>query len=242
MLETANDREAFESAHSVILAIYVAGKRCADQLSPWYCDLLLGAYPSLMSASQIRLAFTAMIRRASQTNDSLAWLLITRLINAAERIPASLVNVIPRKAGDRPAPLSQVAKAVKEGDEAERSSSKKTDVKEGRPQDTAPDEETDDIRDPVTASTDTEAAALRSARGHLLLTLADQLAAVNLTLLLPLLEQIKKVLAEEPRTGDVADAARKAIIRIVFERLAESMDAPKRQAATAWWLDQGREL
>lgn len=196
-----------------------------------------------MSASQIRLAFTAMIRRASQTHDPLAWLLITRLIHAAERIPAQLVDIVPRREGDRPTPLSSVAKAVKEGGEAERSMANKQDhVKEGRPQDSAPDEIDDDIRDPVTASTDTEAAALRSARGHLLITLADQLAAVNLTLLLPLLEQIKKLLAEEPTDGKVAEEARGAIVRVVFERLAESMDAPKRTAAVDWWTEHGREL
>lgn len=236
MLDDGSDREAFEAGHSVMLAIYVAGKRCADSLSPWYTDLLLRTYPDLMSAAQLRLAYTAVIRRASQTNDALAWLLITRLIAATEAITPAVVSRLPA----RHSHAQPLTRSRPRGQPSERKP-------EGRPQDEPRsagkvDEREDDLRDPATGSSDAETAALHSARGHLLLVLVDQLAAVNLTLLLPLLEQVRRLLACEPQEGKLAVEARRAVVQVAFERLAESMDAPKRETATRFWTEFGREL
>ena len=220
VLQDGSDRDAFEAAHSVMLAIYVAGKRVADQIAPWYSDLLLGAYPELMSAAQLRIAYTAVIRRASQTNDALAWLLLTRLVAAIEAIPVATLERLPATRRAHPQPLT-----TRRPKDAEAPS--------GRP-----DDEDADLRDPATGSSDTETAALHSARGHLLLVLVDQLAAVNLTLLLPLLDQVRRLIGVEPSEG----AARRAIVRTAFERLAGALDAPKRAAGTQWWAEHGREL
>lgn len=40
-LEDPKYRDTFESAHSVLLAIFASGKECANDLAPWYTQLLL---------------------------------------------------------------------------------------------------------------------------------------------------------------------------------------------------------
>lgn len=40
-LEDPKYRDTFESAHSVLLAIFASEKKCANDLAPWYTRLLL---------------------------------------------------------------------------------------------------------------------------------------------------------------------------------------------------------
>lgn len=40
-LEDPTHRDTFESAHSVLLAIFASEKGCANELAPWYTKLLL---------------------------------------------------------------------------------------------------------------------------------------------------------------------------------------------------------
>ena len=85
----------------------------------------------------------------------------------------------------------------------------------------------------------TQGAALKSPRGHLLLTLIDQSTAVTLPLLIPVLDRIAWFLAEERESSL---ETRKALIQTLFQTIASGMDMRKRETAAKWYLDRRDEL
>jgi hypothetical protein len=109
--------------------------------------------------------------------------------------------------------------------------------KEGRPQDEGEGaaerakESLDDAR--LSA---TESKALFLPRGAHLLVLLDALGALNLTLLLPALDEVERLLAEEP-----AGEAKRAALRCLLASLA-NQDAAKRVHAVTWWTERGPAL
>ncbi|KEI37032.1 uncharacterized protein L969DRAFT_90095 [Mixia osmundae IAM 14324] len=246
-LDDARYADAFDSAHSVVLAVFAKNKRCSIELMPWYSDLVLRSYPEMMTSSQIRLAYTTMVKRASEVDDALAWYCVAKLIKTIQDIPPhALEDTNALAASDVP----------RESNLASLSSSEAVQDALGRSQhearferDSESDDKPEDVStrlDDVAGPSPLESHALSLRRGHLLLVLIDLIPAVNLTLLLTLLDTIAQLIQAEGHTGERAGAARlegkDAIVKVLFATLGEGMDSIKRQAGAHWWMQHRTEL
>ncbi|WFD36180.1 hypothetical protein MCUN1_003057 [Malassezia cuniculi] len=78
-LEDPRYQDTFESAHTVVLALFAARKACSYELAPFYVDLLLSSYPERLSESQLETALTTVVSSLSETSDAAAWWVIEQL-------------------------------------------------------------------------------------------------------------------------------------------------------------------
>ncbi|KAG1749199.1 hypothetical protein EDB19DRAFT_1681290 [Suillus lakei] len=99
-LSDASHRETFESAHSVVLAIFASHAQKASestsqqgggftrQIVPFYANCLIdNSVQGRLSTAQLRLAFAALVRSAASATDlSLAWFCIDCLLTAIASI------------------------------------------------------------------------------------------------------------------------------------------------------------
>ncbi|KAE8268928.1 hypothetical protein A4X09_0g3402 [Tilletia walkeri] len=81
------NKDAFESAHSVVLSMYTNNKDASEDLTPFYIDLLLSTFPSDLSAGQFEHAVTTVISAIADRDDSLVWWVMELLASAIEREP-----------------------------------------------------------------------------------------------------------------------------------------------------------
>ncbi|GAA5959953.1 hypothetical protein JCM3765_000658 [Sporobolomyces pararoseus] len=217
-LEVSKYSEPFESAHSVVLAIFSSGKASVPDLCPWYTNLLL-KLPSL-SPTQLRLAYSTMIQSVSSVDDKLAWWSIQQLTSSIEQLPfASSSDNSPRlltEQADRP--------LVRDLSE---------DTEDAVPSMLPPNPEKEDST-PVTI----ESRALTLPRGSLLLTLISLLPSVNLVLFRPLLDEIFRLVDLESTASD----GRQAVGQWTFEVLGTGMDVVKREEGVRWWMENGQDL
>ena len=189
-----------------------------------------------MSASQLRLAFTTVIRCVSNSDDALAWYCILQLMSAISSIPLSSPSTIPSPPPSTLTPAHEANANV--------------------PRDFDDDDPTTRL-DEASSLSPLESTALQLRRGHLLLTLIDQTTSVNLILLRSLLAQIWEFVKEEGSEkenevlGEVMSAERgaageesgkEALVKIVFNTLGEGLDATKREEGVRWWMEHGQEL
>ncbi|GAA5978204.1 hypothetical protein JCM11641_001135 [Rhodosporidiobolus odoratus] len=217
-LDDARYRESFEAAHSVLLAIFAANKRCIVDIAPWYTALLLRTYPSLLSPTQFRLAFSTMVDGVcSAGDDALAWWNIQELLAAAEALPvaASMPSLDP----------ADVA-ALPSGNTAFAPSAPPPPALPNLSPDTAG------------SATPLDTRALTLPRGGYLLALSSLLPSVSLPLLPPLLSILEDLLRAELPDHD----GRSAVVEFVFEVIGEGMDARKREVGVEWWMERGGEL
>lgn len=242
-LDRTRYRETFESAHSVMLAVFATQKACATDLAPWYIELLLRSYPTLMSASQLRLAFTTVVRCASNSDDALAWYCIMQLVDAIRALPptassseapTATSSALARASGHTAA-VVQVSEAV--------TSDAVIPPATGREYDA---EATQTRLDEASNLSPLEIRALSLKRGHLLLTLIDQTTAVNLILLRKLLDEIWTFVKEEGEGDQAAreqeESPKEALVKVLFGTLGEGLDATKREEGVRYWLERSEEL
>lgn len=78
-LEDTTFQDAFESAHSVVLALFSVQSPCTLDLTPFYVQLLLGSYPSHLNDTQLHTALTTVVASLSDRSDSLAWWCVEQL-------------------------------------------------------------------------------------------------------------------------------------------------------------------
>lgn len=178
-LTNKQDLEAFESAHSVLLAIFSKRKLVSLEVARQYTDLLLVSYPDLLSISQLRLAFAGMVSCLTDLGSPETEVCMTKLIEAIELCPPGpslwhsaqlpLADVSTSQAGQIPS----LASASTVGPSAKA----------------------------------IEASALKSRRGHLLLVLIDQLSTVTLEKMDELLPTVQALLHEEKRAPRESRAA-----------------------------------
>ncbi|WFD27567.1 hypothetical protein MNAN1_002566 [Malassezia nana] len=81
-LEDTRFQDAFESAHSVVLALYTAHSPCTTALTPFYVELLLARCPAQLSAAQLEAALTTVVGSLSTRSDSLAWWCVEQIDTA----------------------------------------------------------------------------------------------------------------------------------------------------------------
>lgn len=72
-LDDRKYQDAFESAHSVVLSLFVTEKSYILELTPYYIGLLLASFPSNLSAEQLTFAFTTVMHAISDRSDTVAW-------------------------------------------------------------------------------------------------------------------------------------------------------------------------
>lgn len=211
-LSSSEYRDPFESAHSVVLAIFATQPDLALELAPWYTALLLEltGKEGTMNPTQLRLAFTTMVRAVSGSDDALALWAVQELVDAIKALPTS-----PPTTSHTQAPVTRLA------EDARFFSAEPTRLE----------------NEHAPPSTKDESLILRLSRGALLLTLIDQSAAVNLYLLERLLGETWDLIKEE---GD--QEAREALARAVFVVLSEGLSKEKRATGVGWWLSRGEEL
>ncbi|KDE07512.1 hypothetical protein MVLG_02186 [Microbotryum lychnidis-dioicae p1A1 Lamole] len=238
-LEDAKYRDTFESAHSVLLAVFATHKKVSSDLAVWYTQVLLQAFPKLMSAAQLRLAFTTIVRCASTTSDALAWYCIEELLSTIRNIPTSTTSTPSLPTLDSSPSLTLDHSPTTSSNVAGRNYE-------------------DDLNstrlDETSSLSPVEVKALSLPRGHLLLTLIDQTTSVNLILLRMVLDQIWVLVKEEPREAEEGIIAngngkegevvtgRQALIKVLFATLGEGLDATKREEGVRYWLERREEL
>ncbi|BGP39922.1 hypothetical protein JCM10450v2_003899 [Rhodotorula kratochvilovae] len=218
-LDDATYRDSFEAAHSVVLAVLATGKHCVPDLAPWYINLLLQSYPSLLSPTQLRLAYATTVSAATAAgDDALAWWCIEELLARIDALPLALP-----------------AAAVEEGAPAAAPRAPLRDLAETPvpPTEAAPEIAAEDA-----TVTPREERALSLPRGALLLVLPSLLPSVSLALLPQLLSALEARVRLEPRGSD----GREALVETTFEVLGVGMDAVKRAEGVRWWLERGRGL
>jgi len=72
-LHSSANKYAFESAHTVLLAVFANDKDVAEKLAPFYLQLLLSIFPSELNVAQFEHAFTTVMNSISDRDDALAW-------------------------------------------------------------------------------------------------------------------------------------------------------------------------
>lgn len=224
-LESKEYIETFEAAHSVLLAVFAKRKLIAVRLAPWYSEYLVNAYPALLSLPQLRLAYTTMTACMAEQDETVAWSCLSRLFDKLGEIP--VVPALTQLPVGGEQPHSPGAPEAAESKQPETQIGEREKGKEV-------DELLRDEHDPQSAS-EIEAAVLTSSRGPLLLTLIDQAAAVNLSLLIPLLDRILWCIGEE--AGETPVRARSALAKALHQTLASAMDMTKRETAAKYWLE-----
>jgi len=87
-LEDTRFQDAFESAHSVVLALYAAQSPSTTALTPFYVELLLASCPARLSVAQLETALMAVVGSLSSRSDSLAWWCVEQVDAARQRAEA----------------------------------------------------------------------------------------------------------------------------------------------------------
>ncbi|KAF9394790.1 hypothetical protein CPC16_010257 [Podila verticillata] len=223
-----DQKDLFESAHSVVMSVFLTNKRIAKNVAPFYSNLLLAHFPLEINIDQLRAAFTTMIRSLSETEDALAWLCVEKLlgrIQAYDQEIAMLVEV----AG---------APKVMVSEEEERAL---VSVAMELSQDLSPQAAASHLPSLGThaiASTKPRSSEpmrlleLQKERGQLLLALFDQLSSLNLVFVETLGGKIRELVAQE-----TSATARQALLKCLLDVIGgPQVDHTKRDWAVKWYL------
>ncbi|KPV75457.1 uncharacterized protein RHOBADRAFT_53432 [Rhodotorula graminis WP1] len=232
-LDDATYRDSFEAAHSVVLAVFSTTKRCACDVAPWYIDLLLRTYPSLLSPTQLRLAYATVVAGVTAAgDDALAWWCVEELLARIDALPPSNSSATSIAAEQASTPRRTVALrdlAEDDGPTARPVAEVATAAA------TAADAPSIDDDAMITPA---EQRVLALPRGAHLLVLVALLPSVSLSLLPTVLSALEALVRHEPVGSD----ARDALVHECFAVLGSGMDAVKRGEGVKWWLERGRGL
>lgn len=199
------------SVEEVLLLSAAVAKLTADSLSL--------AQLADLSPTQLRLAYSTVVRSTSSFDDDLAWWCIQELVASVERLPVSLES-------NPEVPIATRARF--------RDLSEDSVVKDSPP--VTPFAGDAESANPTALTV--EARALTLARGARLLALVSLLPSVNLVLFQALLDEISRLVGLEP----VASDGRTALGEWTFEVLGTGMDVVKREEGVRWWMEHGEEL
>lgn len=169
-----------------------------------------------MSASQLRLAFTTMIRSLSNFDDSVAWYCISRLISKIESTPVitPLSAAVDPSSSSSSTPRDELnltaSLASSSTDPSSSLDATKNDQRSAELDRILELDRQEQLSNPTTRLDESSSPSLIESkalsglkeRGHLILILIDQLTSVNLLLLETLLDRIKRFVEEEDRVVD----------------------------------------
>ncbi|GAA5846040.1 hypothetical protein JCM9279_004765 [Rhodotorula babjevae] len=235
-LDDATYRDSFEAAHSVVLAVLSTTKRCACEVAPWYIDLLLRTYPSLLSPTQLRLAYATVVAGVTAAgDDALASWCVEELLVRIDALPPSTAAAASLDAEQASASSRTVALRDLADDDA-RAAPPATELV--TPTVTTTAAAVPSANDDDATITPREQRVLALPRGAHLLVLVSLLPAVSLSLLSSVLSSLEALVRDEPVGSD----AREALVQECFAVLGTGMDAVKRGEGVRWWLERGRGL
>ncbi|GAA5824200.1 hypothetical protein JCM11251_001564 [Rhodosporidiobolus azoricus] len=215
-LDDATYRDSFEAAHSVMLAFFGSSTATstAHEVAPWYIELLLRTYPSLLSPSQFRLAYSAVVAAVSSTDDALACWAVEELLAKVEGLPIPSSSPTSSKPpSTSPAPANSATSST---------ASPPLDSTAPPPPPSAPASTLDSL-------------SLSSPYTAYLLTLTHLLPSLSLALLPTTLSHLSRLI----RLLSVEAEERRIVAGYFFEVLGERMDAVKREVGTRWWMENG---
>ncbi|KAF9579149.1 hypothetical protein BGW38_004700, partial [Lunasporangiospora selenospora] len=218
-----DQRDLFESAHSVVMSVFLTKKKIAKQVAPFYTRLLLDHFPNEITIDQLRAAFTTMIRALSETEDALAWLCVERLLEKIEEYDTQAEAEIARGAITAVPGRDLEEKALIE-------------VATDLHQDLTPQDAPSLL--PSLSTTVPSPASLKSLgsmgflerqkeRGQLLLALFDQLSSLNLVFVETLGQKIRSLLVRES-----SPVGRRALLKCLLDVIGgPAVDHTKRDWA-----------
>jgi hypothetical protein len=228
-----DQRDLFESAHSVVMSVFLINKRIAQRVAPFYANLLIQHFPAQINIDQLRAAFTTMIRSLSGTEDALAWLCVEKLLERIQQYDDDLADATA---------VVQVEVERREGEKAlvEIATSVQQDLS---PQESATHLPSLGTLNPTTTSTrvlSTPQAILecQKERGQLLLALFDQVSSLNLVFVETLGLKIRELLVKEP-----SPVGRRALLKCLLDVIGgPAVDHTKRDWAVKWYLGLANEF
>ncbi|ORY99573.1 hypothetical protein BCR41DRAFT_215499 [Lobosporangium transversale] len=255
-----DQRDLFESAHSVIMSVFLTNKTIAKQLAPYYSNLLLQHFPDQINIDQLRAAFTTMIKSLSETEDALAWLCVEKLLEKIQQYDTVIeadIKAQELSQNEQEKAVAALAKEQQERDSEKALVQVATEVYQDlSPQDSAtqlPSLNTPTPSPPplssavppatssssysssssVTKTTASIASLeLQKERGQILLALFDQLSSLNLVFVQTLGDKIRELLSKEQ-----SPVSRKALLKCILDVVGgPSVDQTKRDWAVKWYL------
>ncbi|EST05179.1 hypothetical protein PSEUBRA_005442 [Kalmanozyma brasiliensis GHG001] len=221
-LEDTRFSDTFESAHSVVLALYSAHKRCILDLAPFYVRLLIDSFPARLTAAQFEYAMSTVVAAISDRSDSVAWWVMRQI---AEEVDHERLS----------APTATMGgKIIQSGGFAESSGATKADLVEAT--------ENSDSAHPgdAPASTDTTTTPTHEGEGeydrqtHLQLCLISCVPGVNLVLLRSALRLVEAYIVQHRNAEGGGE--RIALCQKTFDAL-QGLNAATREEGLRWWLD-----
>ncbi|KAG0007012.1 hypothetical protein BGZ65_012657 [Modicella reniformis] len=242
-----DQRDLFESAHSVVMAVFLTNKNIAKQLAPFYSNLLLQHFPKQINIDQLRAAFTTMIKSLSETEDALAWLCVEKLLERIQQYDELSESEVEAEA-DAESGIGVVTGTLEE--KQERTKEKvPVQVATAVHQDLS-QQESAPFSPSLGSTTPLSQAASRlltpsstslerqKERSQLVLALFDQLSSVNLIFVETLGEKIRELLAKEQSL-----VGRQALLKCIFDVVGgPAVDHTKREWAVKWYLGLVNEL
>ncbi|KAG0023303.1 hypothetical protein BGZ81_008174 [Podila clonocystis] len=219
-----DQKDLFESAHSVVMSVFLTNKRIAKNVAPFYSNLLLEHFPREINIDQLRAAFTTMIRSLSETEDALAWLCVEKLLERIQQYDREISN------------LAQVVEAPVVSEE-NALVIVATDLSQDLTPQAAPSHLPSLGTTIVTSATKPSLGSMRllelqKERGQLLLALFDQLSSLNLVFVETLGRKIRELLVQE-----TSATARQALLKCLLDVIGgPQVDHTKRDWAIKWYL------
>jgi len=245
-LENTRFSDTFESAHSVVLALYSNHKRCTLNLAPFYVNLLISSYPQRLTAMQFEYAMSTVVSAVSDRSDSIAWWIISRIADEIDRermtaAPGEKKEVQPIQAGglveSSGASRQDVASAVAGSDSSHPSAPDSVAAPNVHAGASPADVESDsaDTYDRLT---------------HLQMCLISCIPSVNLVLLRSALHKVESYIVQHKHqeeaklsgtdsqsTGeDEEGSSRLALCQKTFDAI-QALNAATREEGLRWWLD-----
>lgn len=233
-LENTRFSDTFESAHSVVLALYSNHKRCILNLAPFYVGLLISSYPKRLTSVQFEYAMSTVVSAISDRSDSVAWWVITQL---AEEIERERLSSSPTG--------STKGKEIQAGGYAESNGATKADV-------AAAVADSDSAHPSVRDSKTSEDPAKQDADTydrltHLQMCMIGCIPSVNLVLLRSALRKVEAYITQHKhkeeqakRSGldaeDPEHSSRLALCQKTFDAI-QALNAATREEGLRWWLD-----
>ncbi|SPO23798.1 uncharacterized protein UTRI_03673_B [Ustilago trichophora] len=239
-LENTCFSDTFESAHSVVLALYSNNKRCILDLAPFYVELLIASYPKRLTAVQFEYAMSTVVSAISDRSDSVAWWVITRL---ADEIDQERLSTVTSKAAGK---SKSTVGRIQAGGFTESSGVTKQDLASAT---ASSDSSHPSAADSNAAPTDAEetAADTYDRLTHLQMCLIGCIPSINLVLLRSALHKVESYITqhkqrENAAQSNIADgedaegSSRIALCQKTFDAI-QALNAATREEGLRWWLD-----
>ncbi|CDU26401.1 uncharacterized protein SPSC_06595 [Sporisorium scitamineum] len=218
-LEDTRFSDTFESAHSVVLALYVNHKRCILNLAPFYVELVLASFPGRLKAVQLEYALSTVVGAISERSDSVAWWVISRVAEEVDRERLSAAAANGKEEG-----------TIQTGGFNEESGVTKKDL------DTATAQS--DSSDPSHPTSSEGEADTYHRLTHLQMCLIACIPSVNLVLLRSALTKVESYILQHKQRelSDKGGSSRVALCQKTFDAI-QALNAATREEGLRWWLD-----